>query len=354
MPKINLHTLPMADASFFDLCYGLINLEVHNNINDIFQCDNLNFPLIDVPTIHSHLQEVKNYLENNLHNKLIILNLYETNITAIEFLTSSRLLEYYTKTNQIIMISSGNFQNGTHLNLDCFLEITGSVYNQLIAINYFDKIYSKLEKPYDFLFLNRKPREYRITLIKELTNLKLLDRALWSCHWEEKLLPVEYDHFFNNHVTETNLIINGTAYDLPCHFFRLFPEWYVDTYFSVVTETNFSIPLVDSRTEKIYKPILMGHPFVAVANYQFYRGLKNLGFKTFNELIDETFDNILNDDDRITSITNAIKNLCASDLKEFIKEAKPICDYNRLHYFELLGKDRLTKYNSLIKFFNTI
>jgi hypothetical protein len=351
MPKINLHTLPMQDASFFDLCYEVINLVVHNNINDVLHCDNLNLPIINFFKIRSYLQEVKNYLESNLNNKIIILDLYEGNSTVLHILKSLDLLEYYTKTNQIIIISSGNFQIGTHLNADCFLELTGSVYNQIIAINHFDKIYSKIEKPYNFLFLNKVARDHRINLINELKNSKLLEQALWSCHWEKKFLPLEYEDFFNNQVTD--ITINNTVHDLSWPDGGLFPQLYIDTYFSVVTETNFSVPL-DYRTEKIYKPILIGHPFVAVSSYHFYQGLKNLGFKTFSGLIDETFDNILNDDDRITAITNTIKNLCASDLKEFLKEAKPICDYNRSHYFELIGKDRLTKYNSLIKFFTTI
>ena len=358
MPKINIHTLPVEDNSFFDICYDLINIVTHNNINDIFCYNESNYPMIDYYTlrlgIDNYAQEIKNYLNNNSNNKIILLAIDEGNITVLDLLDYLKLTNYYTETNQIIVISSGEFESGIHLNIDHFITITNSPYNQIIALNESDKIYDKIEKPYNFLCLNKIQRDHRTKLLNKLNNLKLLNRALWSCHWENNLLPKEYPDKFNNQQLEIK--INNTSHE--AHQAQwpdglLFPQLYIDTYFSVVTETNFSIP-VDYRTEKIYKPILIGHPFVAVSGYHFYQGLKNLGFKTFSGLIDETFDNILNDDDRINAISNTIKNLCASDLNEFIKAAKPICDYNRLHYIELTGKYQLTQYNSLIKFFNNL
>jgi hypothetical protein len=50
---------------------------------------------------------------------------------------------------------------------------------------------------------------------------------------------------------------------------------YIDTYFSVVTETIFDYPYT-FRTEKIWKPMIMGHPFVAAANRGYYRDLHSV------------------------------------------------------------------------------
>jgi len=82
------------------------------------------------------------------------------------------------------------------------------------------------------------------------------------------------------------------------------------------------------------KPLAIGHPFIAVANYGFYRDLRDLGFQTFHSLIDETFDQLDNNQDRMDRVVNSIQNLCSQDLGAFIQAAEPICKYNQQHLQE--------------------
>jgi hypothetical protein len=105
-------------------------------------------------------------------------------------------------------------------------------------------------------------------------------------------------------------------------------EPYIDTYFSLVTETVFS-GSNSFRTEKIWKPIIMGHPWIAVANRGFYHDMHNMGFKTFNNVIDESFDLIDNPQDRIERIGSLIGDLCASNLSQFMLQCKDACIYNQ-------------------------
>jgi hypothetical protein len=106
------------------------------------------------------------------------------------------------------------------------------------------------------------------------------------------------------------------------------PEPYIDTYFSLVTETVFS-GTNSFRTEKIWKPIMMGHPWIAVANHGFYRDLRNMGFRTFNDVVDESFDLIDNPHDRIERISQVVKDLCTSNLTQFMLQCKDTCKYNQ-------------------------
>jgi hypothetical protein len=117
------------------------------------------------------------------------------------------------------------------------------------------------------------------------------------------------------------------------------PAAYIDTYFSVVTETVFDYPY-SFRTEKIWKPVAMGHPFIAVANLGYYRDLHNLGFKTFGHLIDETFDLIENSQDRVTRIATVVEDLCRQDLTQFLAAAEDICKYNQQHLAHMRGQVR--------------
>ena len=88
---------------------------------------------------------------------------------------------------------------------------------------------------------------------------------------------------------------------------------YLDTHFSLVTETVFEYPY-SFRTEKIWKPIAMGHPWIAVSNRGYYRDMHNLGFKTFQHVIDESFDLIDHNPTRIERIATIIEDLCQQDL----------------------------------------
>ena len=108
------------------------------------------------------------------------------------------------------------------------------------------------------------------------------------------------------------------------------PRVYTDTYFSLVTETVFDYPH-SFRTEKIWKPIFMAHPWIAVANAGYYRDLRNLGFKTYDTLIDESFDAIENNQDRLQRIRDVIIDLLSQDLDQFLLEAQAVSKYNQQH-----------------------
>lgn len=350
MLKINLHGFKIHDLNFFDVCYDIVNIIFHDDIQGVLQHDKINYPVLNRSTLLPNLAQVKEFLLNE-KNKLIFMDLYEGNCTVTNFLNDFGLYKFF-KNNQILVISSGNFSEGVFLNIDVFLSLVGeNKYNQFVSLNNFDKIYTNVQKPYKFLFLNKRKDIYRENLISLLNNEHILQDALWSNLSADKNLPEKYNDYYND--AHKRPVINNTIYDDTWKDGTIVPELYVDTYFSVITETNFFIP-TEYRTEKIYKPLLIGHPFIVVSGYGYYKGLHNMGFKTFDSLINERFDTILNDSDRLITIKNVIVNLCKTNLGQFLKEAKPICEYNRQRYLELLGVDNLTKYNLFAEFFDKI
>jgi F0F1-type ATP synthase membrane subunit b/b' len=59
--------------------------------------------------------------------------------------------------------------------------------------------------------------------------------------------------------------------------------------------------------------------------------LRQLGYKTFNGIIDESYDEIEDDVERLTMITNEIERLCnlnEEQLIEFKQQALEIVEYN--------------------------
>jgi len=212
------------------------------------------------------------------------------------------------------------------------------------------------ERPYKFLFLNGRARSHRRHLLHRLE--PILDQAIWTnldnTHGEPiKLLEAKYEFSFyqkNIGLTESGYVMH-VLFDNDWGAIYLNPRTYLDTYFSLVTETVFDYPY-SFRTEKIWKPIAIGHPFIAVSNQGYYRDLHNLGFKTFGNLIDESFDQISNNPDRLERIAQVVEDLCQQDLASFVKECYNTCKYNQQQLAELRPKIRAEFPNQFKQYVN--
>ena len=225
------------------------------------------------------------------------------------------------------------------------------------------------DRPYKFLFLNGRMREHRKYLLQKFQNTGLLDQALWSnldassgvgpmtvispnalrrdtSKFPVRYLPSEYE--VDRYQEHAKALPETITYKLEAktHLFK--NEWgeiylttraYLDTYFSLVSETVFDYPQ-SFRTEKIWKPIAIGHPFIVASGQGYYRDLQNLGFRTFGHLIDESFDTIVNNLERIERITKVVEDLCRQDLPAFITAAAEVCKYNQQLMEELRPKVR--------------
>lgn len=62
-------------------------------------------------------------------------------------------------------------------------------------------------------------------------------------------------------------------------------------------------------TEKTFKPIAMGMPFVIVGTQGSLKYLRSYGFKTFGDFWDESYDDMPNDNERIAAIAKTLKDL---------------------------------------------
>jgi hypothetical protein len=181
----------------------------------------------------------------------------------------------------------------------------------------------------------------------------LLDQSLWTNLEKQtvqkqgqdpmftsidiKTLPAKYEvERYRQQVNKTfdSVFVKSDLFNREWGEIYIEPAPYIDTYFSLVTETVFDYPY-SFRTEKIWKPIAMAHPWIAVANAGYYRDMRNLGFKTFDHLIDESFDQIDNSQKRIEHIAAAVKDLCQQNLDEFLASAQNICKYNQQHLADM-------------------
>ena len=245
--------------------------------------------------------------------------------------------------NKILLVGGGDMDsNWPCLQYDSFLPKILDYDENLVAIADYKQNFTT-DKPYKFLLLNGRARPHRMQLLAKLADI--LDQGIWT-NLDHAAGPVRLldQHYEYNHVVSSNNLpdfgfVKHQLFDNKWGDVYIKENLYQDTYFSIVTETVFEYPH-SFRTEKIWKPVAIGHPWIAVANCGFYRDLRNMGFKTFGHLIDESFDSIENNADRLNRIAEVVKDLCQQDLASFVKECYNVCKYNQQHLAELRPKIR--------------
>lgn len=89
-------------------------------------------------------------------------------------------------------------------------------------------------------------------------------------------------------------------------------------------------------TEKTFKPIAMGMPFVLVATAGSLQYLRSYGFKTFHSVWDESYDQELDDQLRIEKIAELLKSLDSmtqAQRSDIFHAALPIVQHNWDHFY---------------------
>jgi hypothetical protein len=161
----------------------------------------------------------------------------------------------------------------------------------------------------DFLMMMNKQRPHRDLVLEQLA--PLLDNALYS--------------YVDRGIDISELDSRQSHRDL--HWYDYFnPAWYDRTGFSVVVESwmrsdaYFANPgepepnaLVRLRpnyrtevSEKIFKPLAFQHPFIVYGSEGTLRYLQSLGFETFDNLWDESYDAVTSDSARFDAVTATV------------------------------------------------
>jgi len=190
-----------------------------------------------------------------------------------------------------------------------------------------------LEKDHKiYINLNRVAREHRVKLMSKLIDLNLKDCGYntWANTYDgyemwRKLYPniesVTYDILDVENVSEAN-----PTMEIPVEFCK-------KSFLYIVTETHTHEETL-FLSEKSYKPMRVGLPFIILGNPGTLELLKKLGFKTFDKWIDETYDLSLDLMKRIEIITkeiNRFNNMSVEERLNIREEMKYTLQYNYNH-----------------------
>jgi len=102
-------------------------------------------------------------------------------------------------------------------------------------------------------------------------------------------------------------------------------KFFNQAYFNFVVETHFDDDTV-FLTEKTFKPILNLQPFVIIGNPGSLQLLKDLGYKTFETVIKEDYDKIINHKDRMSQLLKSTFDLCNLSHKHHMRIQQIISD----------------------------
>jgi hypothetical protein len=199
------------------------------------------------------------------------------------------------------------------------------------------------EYKHDYQSFNRivtGDRAYRKTFVDSLRQEDLLKHG-----------AVSYG-VTDDPVTEERLVIDHEQ--LPGSASADIPRG-IDAFWHIVTETVFYYDKLH-LTEKIFKPIVSKQPFMLLAAPGNLAYLKSYGFKTFDSVIDESYDTIKDNDARIDSVVAQMKwycNLSQEEKSRVIERLAPIVEYNFQHFYgdfkHIIANELLTNCQTLFK-----
>jgi hypothetical protein len=153
-------------------------------------------------------------------------------------------------------------------------------------------------------------------------------------------------------ILDSGIDYNSASADIISEEFACGALWHI------VTETVF----YDQKlhlTEKIFKPIVVQRPFILVAAPGNLKYLKSYGFRTFDRWIDESYDEIEDNNLRLEKIVYEIEKLCRlsqSELEQMHSEMQEILNFNFNHFYgkfkEIIIDEMLDNFKKCIHLYN--
>jgi len=178
------------------------------------------------------------------------------------------------------------------------------------------------------------PKPHRNFISESVKQNDLQDKIImtYGGSWDNKTFYAR-DYFIFEPGTETIDPLIGTCdwvryHGHQCHLSQIMPiDVYNTTAYSILAETDADNSL-SFFSEKTAKCLLARRLFVAFTGYKFLHNLRELGFRTFDPIIDETYDSIPHARDRYKAAFAQVKKLCEMDQRWVLDRAQPVLEHN--------------------------
>jgi len=185
------------------------------------------------------------------------------------------------------------------------------------------------QKPCMFDCLLGRSRPHRDRLYEQIKKSKFMDKILYTYYnsndhlskgiWDNK------DYIFEKEIMFDDVGVTRYA--------RLPVSVYNQSYYSIVSETMVFNDF-NQYTEKVAKPLVAKRPFIVFCGQHYLKNLRKLGFKTFGNVIDESYDDIRYDYERWGLAWDQVEWLCEQDPEHIYNELHSVLVHNKKHFLE--------------------
>jgi hypothetical protein len=236
------------------------------------------------------------------------------------------------------------------------------------------KIKKETKRPYKFLNFNRRIRAHRLYSILYFFYKNIVPDILISYDFTDKLcIDIDNDQAIKNilysddfYVKDTKIILDKIISNAPkktidyenigsvsgLNYENDKP--YLDSYIHITSETNF-FDCGGYFSEKTWKPIGNLQPFIMIGSHKSLYELKKMGFKTFHPFINENYDNIKNNEDRLIAVLSEIhriSTLSKEDIHDWYFSIMDVLEHNQ--QLLLSNKSLSVYYKELVNNINAI
>jgi len=200
-----------------------------------------------------------------------------------------------------------------------------------------------LPRQYDFTALNRIHKWWRASIMSDLYADSILSNSLWSYNTDCTIDDQEEDNpisikSINGWVEKLQLFLaNGPYYcdgpDSDAHndHRMINTDLYLNSYCHISIETLFDVDQSGGAfiTEKTYKCMKFGQPFVIAGAVGSLAALRSAGYRTFDSVIDNSYDTIVNNTQRWFAVKQTLQQIKQQDLHQWYLKCMPDLVHNQ-------------------------
>ena len=200
-----------------------------------------------------------------------------------------------------------------------------------------------------FTALSRRHQSWRATVMAWLQQQKILDQSFWSYN----VVGMTDEYYRDNPMKDNPIRMKPYYPGLPEYVTDflagapytcdpltdqqhnthdlLFEQHFQDSYCNIVLETLFDAEQSGGAflSEKTFKPIRHAQPFVIFGCANSLRTLQQLGYRTFDQVIDNHYDSCQDNRERFQKLTVTMTQLNQFDLHAWYQTCLPDIEYNQ-------------------------
>lgn len=202
-------------------------------------------------------------------------------------------------------------------------------------------------RQYEFTALNRTHKWWRAAVMSDLKSHGVLDHSLWSYNavgldqdiYEDN--PIEVDVYDNAWRERMHEFVSSSPY----HCDQLDTQQqndhhyvnyglYSESYFQIVIETHFDADQSGGAfiTEKTWKPIKFGQPFVVIGPAGTLTTLRAAGYCVFDDVLDNTYDTISDNTQRYIAVRELLMSMQKQGVADLFKKCWPGVEHNQINF----------------------